>query len=495
MPKIAHIFPGQGAFFAGPLRHARLASIEVADTLDCIETVAQRRLGRSLIEVMWDERHDAAHLLKSDPAMLQLAIFTVSVAAHALLRSRKVEPDVLIGHSFGEIAALTSAGVYSIQQGAEIVCDRVECLAAAAPPDGCMAAVSAGPDIVAGMIAEWAAGRPSVPAASRLAVAVENHETQTVISGPAAEVAAFVLHCKTRKLSAQTLHSPYGFHHPALAPVTAAFAARLRGYAHSVPQRPVYSPILGRYYRQDDAFGDCLSRHLVLPVAFSKAVRQLRADGVSVFIECGALDGVTRIVSRILGPDGAKTFPTFTPATVEDGGCGAIVAFMKEHRPMNAPVPSAAFPEFEEFWRERSPFILALIRSEFVSFLMQQRHIQWMPVGMTASTPLVPPVTPPPPQPAMAQPVSPPRREKLFSEIVGIYAEAMEYPTEVFTETVELEAELGIDSVKQAEIMGRLSETYELPRLPANVRLSDFKTVGQVVDLVFANHGKAAVAA
>ena len=54
----------------------------------------------------------------------------------------------------------------------------------------------------------------------------------------------------------------------------------------------------------------------------------------------------------------------------------------------------------------------------------------------------------------------------VFAELVAVYAEAMEYPPEVFTETVELEAELGIDSVKQTEIMGRLSDTYGLPKLP-----------------------------
>jgi acyl carrier protein len=77
---------------------------------------------------------------------------------------------------------------------------------------------------------------------------------------------------------------------------------------------------------------------------------------------------------------------------------------------------------------------------------------------------------------------------------VAAYAEAMEYPSEVFTETVELEGELGIDSVKQTEILGRIRETYKLPMLPANVRISDFKTMGQIVDLVFANQGKAAAA-
>jgi acyl carrier protein len=179
--------------------------------------------------------------------------------------------------------------------------------------------------------------------------------------------------------------------------------------------------------------------------------------------------------------------------------------------------PLNAFDDFDAFWTERSPFMLELIKSQFISFLLQQRHIQWTPVEMTASPP-VPQAAPPLAQPALAVTQAPPAvtqapaavthpapaeaspltqlgREQLFSDLVAVYANAMEYPPEVFTETVELEAELGIDSVKQTEILGRISETYKLPRLPANVRINDFKTMGQIVELVFANQGKAAVAA
>jgi hypothetical protein len=166
---------------------------------------------------------------------------------------------------------------------------------------------------------------------------------------------------------------------------------------------------------------------------------------------------------------------------------------------MNVPATFTAFPDFEAFWAERSPFMIELLKSEFVSFLLQ-RHIQCTPVGMTASPPLAQPAPPlaqlgPPlaqPAPTEAAPATRIGRDRLFSELVGVYAEAMEYPSEVFTETVELEGELGIDSVKQTEILGRIRETYKLPGLPANVRISDFKTMGQIVDLVFANQGKAA---
>jgi malonyl CoA-acyl carrier protein transacylase len=487
MAMIAHVFPGQGAFFAGALRRARFTFIDVEHVIAITEAVAHRRLGRSLVAAMWDEHNDALRFMMSDPELIQLAIFTVSVAAHHILRTRGAEPGVLMGHSFGEIAALTCAGVVSIEQGAEIVCDRVASLVSEAPQDGCMAALSANSATAIEMLKAWASDRPAPPPAAMLTVAVENHDNQTVISGSESEIEAFSAHCRSRKVYAQKLHSPYGFHHPALAPAAAAFAARLSARSWSVPKLPVYSPIMGRYYRPDDAFGDCLARQLVMPVAFSTAVRRLHTEGVSTYVECGALDGLSRIIGRILGPDGAKTFSTFTPNSPDASGFGPVPHLMKEDPAMSVAPNSNVFADFEAFWAERSPFILALIKSEFTTFLLQQGKIRWTPVEMAAPPPA-------PHTPAEAPAMTRVGRDRLFSDLVAVYAEAMEYPPEVFTEPVELEAELGIDSVKQTEILGRISETYKLPRLPANVRISDFKTMGQIVDLVFANQGRAAAA-
>lgn len=66
-----------------------------------------------------------------------------------------------------------------------------------------------------------------------------------------------------------------------------------------------------------------------------------------------------------------------------------------------------------------------------------------------------------------------------------MYAEALEYPIEVFSDEVELEAELGIDSVKQTELLARVSERYQLPPRPADFRLSNYNTMGKVVDLIY----------
>jgi acyl transferase domain-containing protein len=329
MSKTAFIFPGQGAFYPGVLRQTRVMYLAVEEVLSIIEAVALRRVGRSLIAAIWDDRNSAEYLLKLQPDLLQLGIFAGSVAAHEILKAESVEAEVLMGHSLGEIAALTCAGVFTVEQGAEIVCDRVQSLAAAAPRDGCMVAISASPKDVSILLDDWVAQHPVMPAASLLTVAVENHDKQTVVSGPRHHAEAFIGYCNARHVLAQRLLSPYGFHHPAMAPAVALLAARLASYSTSRLLRPVYSPILGRYYLDDDDFGDCLSGHLTLPVAFSHGVRLLQTEGITHYIECGALDALSRIVARILGVNNAWTYPTLVGQSDELDNIRRIIRTLK----------------------------------------------------------------------------------------------------------------------------------------------------------------------
>ena len=62
------------------------------------------------------------------------------------------------------------------------------------------------------------------------------------------------------------------------------------------------------------------------------------------------------------------------------------------------------------------------------------------------------------------------------------YATALEYPVEVFTEDVELEAGLGVDSVKQTELLSRAAYRYQPPARPADFRRSHYSTMGKVAD-------------
>lgn len=538
MAQVAFLFPGQGAFYAGATRALSGAYPVVQRAMQAIDAVSVRRLRRPLLATVWDGHIGAEDLLQHAPDLLQLAIYATSVSYFEALRARGVRPDVLVGHSFGEIAALTCAGAFSIETGAEIVCDRIDALHAAAPADGRMAAVGASPDAVRAHLAACFRGAPDARA-GRVRIAVENHVSQTVVSGACEYVDEFRAYCARNNISAQVLNSPYAFHHEDLENARIEFGRRLKAYKNKALEYPVYSPILNRHYTAADDLGACLARHLVLPVRFGDGVARLKAAGIGAFVECGALNALSRISVRALGPGAVKTFPGASSAGGELAGLENVLAYFNGGSVMNDDIRASNLQlDFDEFWRNSGPGIVDKIKGELKRFF-DARGLQATPApqivadhgvaagfagGLTAgaadyapkvaagvssaaapvAAPIVAAAAPAAPlavapaapvAQAAAVPAASARvpRDRLFVELVAIYAEAMEYPVEVFTETVELEAELGIDSVKQTEIIQRISARYGLPPLPANFRAGDFKAMGQIVDFVYEHQGEAAL--
>ena len=82
-------------------------------------------------------------------------------------------------------------------------------------------------------------------------------------------------------------------------------------------------------------------------------------------------------------------------------------------------------------------------------------------------------------------------RAALQTEIVALFSEAMEYPPEVFAEDIDLEGELGIDSVKQMELLSKLEMRYQLPARPESFRLTDYGTLRKITDFIHQAIGSA----
>jgi acyl transferase domain-containing protein/acyl carrier protein len=457
---LAVLFPGQGAFFAGALSDARETHPGVAETFDTIDDVARDQFGGTVSEVVCGSPNgDVAALTEREPWVLQLAIYGIDVAVYRALEAEGLQPRVLAGHSFGEIAALTCAGAYEVEDGAAIVCHRVRALSALDTAGGSMAALE--------IDAARAARLVELVGDERLAVAAENHPKQTVLSGPGRAMEAVRDVASALRIAFVPLPSPHPFHCPLMEPARADFAAEAARQAQRPLRLPVYSPILQRCYADGDVLAACLAEHLVRPVRFADAIRQLRADGVSAFVEGGASDTLSKLVDRILGPGESTVLACLRPGQPETLAAAIRRLRADGHLPSGslddlaaALLPGVEPDRFRAFWAVRGPEVAAHVRDAFESF----EHV-------------------PEPEAPSAEPAVPDRRQ-LFEELTAIYASALEYPEEVFTEDVLLESELGIDSVKQAELLAQVRDKYSLPARPADFRLGDYPTMGKLTDLV-----------
>ncbi|MEU5696179.1 acyltransferase domain-containing protein [Actinosynnema sp. NPDC020468] len=457
--EVVVLFPGQGAFDGAALALANRAHPQVAQTFKAVDQVSVELYGRPVSDLVLDGEVEIGRLLDDEPWVSQLAIYATSLAAYRVLADHGLRPDVLAGHSLGEITALVAAGAFSVEDGARIVATRVAVIAEQDGTDGRMVAL--------GVDARRAAAIVDLIADPLLAVATENHDQQTVLSGPAAAVERVVGIAGHLQVGAVELRAPFPFHTPALAPAAPVFAARIRDLTQHALEIPVYSPILERYYEPTDDLGALLAEHFVRPVRFASAVRALREAGGRHFVEAGGKAALTTAVRKLLGEevtagasfttdrDGALalhgTLIALRGAGLADGVAGGLREVL---------APGVAQDVFERFWVSRGAEVVALAGTLLAEF--------------TAAAPV-----------AVAAPVVVEvDRDAVAATVRLTYATALEYPEEVFTEDVLLEAELGVDSVKQVELLTRVSQQYGLPPRGSDFRLADYDTMGKIVDFV-----------
>ncbi|MBH0778090.1 acyltransferase domain-containing protein [Nocardia bovistercoris] len=508
--EISVLFPGQGAYFQGALTDVGGVFPGVGAILEQVDAVSERMLGARVSDrLVGPAAKSLDELLVETPDLLQLAIYTTSVAAFEALRARGARPRILLGHSFGEIAALVCAGAFSVSVGAEIVCHRSAALRSAGVDEGKMAALGAGPEIAERVLA--------LVADPHTVVAVENHADQTVVSGPRASIEKVGAIAAAAGIGAQNLKSPYAFHSPVVSAAAAGFAERIRSAPRRALEVEVFSPILMRTYRDDDDLVAALADHLTRRVRFADAVRAVHELGVGVFVEAGALDALTTIARRVIGAQ-ASFVPLLSRHTPIDAAFGELAAAgaletaasgTDALRRTLAPATDPAV--FESFWRAHGARFIDQVRRELGAAVeiaaTSPATPELAPVtpGLAPVTPGLAPVTPglAPVTPGLVTatpelvtatdavagsvPANPSvSRHQILRDLRSFYADTLEYPVEVFDENTDLEAELGVDSVKQTELLGRVREQYGLPARPDEVKISEHNTLGRIADLIIA---------
>jgi [acyl-carrier-protein] S-malonyltransferase len=500
--RVGFLFPGQGGYIAGALAHLAGGG-EVASVMDTVDRVAAGYGHPPVSPLVLDHGGPTLdQLLAADPDRIPLAVFACSVASAALLAADYgLVPDVVFGHSFGQIGALTVAGALSVADGTRVVCERVAALRRTAPQPGGLLAVDAGAartGHLLGAVDDWA-----------LAVAVENSPFQTVVSGPDQALAVLAGAAEAAGVRTFRLRMPGQFHNPALAPAADEFAHGLRRIGFAEPRVRVYCDVTGGYLDGDSDVRQLLCAQLVRPVRFLPAVRALHADGVTTFIECGARDVLTRLVADCLPPSAVALAPLRQCA--DRAGLDDLLERWSRQRsthpttrttaPAAAPHPAADRP---------SPAVIAAARLAF------EPAYPYSPSGspndaapaahaaepMAATDRRLPDRGPGDggstagrladgwvagtAAAGAAEPANGrlPDDAVVLEDLRRLYADALEYPPEVFGDNADLEGDLGIDSLKQTELLGRVLDRYGVTVAPGQLRATEHPTLVAVVALL-----------
>ncbi|ROO84786.1 acyl transferase domain-containing protein [Actinocorallia herbida] len=285
------VFPGQGAQWTGMGLALAEESPAFADALDAA--------GAALApHTDWDLRAalaDPAALERVD--VVQPALFAVMVALAALWRAHGIEPDAVVGHSQGEIAAAHVAGALSLADAAKVVALRSRALAEISGTGG-MAAVELPADRLAPLLGD------------ALDVAVVNGPTATVVAGEVTALERLLEGLRADGVRVRRLPVDYASHSALVEPVRDRLITELSGIEAHPSEALFYSTLTGGLFDTAGLDAAYWYRNLRETVVFERTVRAAVSDGHGLFVEASPHPLLTAATGDILGPTGGLAFGT-----------------------------------------------------------------------------------------------------------------------------------------------------------------------------------------
>jgi [acyl-carrier-protein] S-malonyltransferase len=289
----AYVFPGQGAQFVGMGK-------DLYDNSDIAKELFERAndiLGFRITDIMFSGTDEELKQTK----VTQPAIFLHSVILAKVLGD-DFKPEMVAGHSLGELSALVANGTLSFEDGLTLVSKRAMAMQKACEAEpSTMAAVLGLEDSVVEEICESTEGV--------VVAANYNCPGQLVISGavPAVEAA-----CEKAKEAGakRALLLPVGgaFHSPLMEPARAELAAAIEATTFNTPACPVYQNVPASAVSDPEEIKKNLVAQLTAPVKWTQTMHQMISDGCSSVTEVGpgrVLQGLFKKVDRAFPTESA----------------------------------------------------------------------------------------------------------------------------------------------------------------------------------------------
>ncbi|MFI9220102.1 type I polyketide synthase [Streptomyces werraensis] len=294
--KVVWVFPGQGSQWAGMGRELLDASPVFAERIAECAAALERWVDWSLVDVL---RGEAEPGVMERVDVLQPASFAVMVGLAAVWQSVGVEPDAVVGHSQGEIAAACVSGALTLEDAARVVALRSQAIAERLAGRGGMASVALNEAEAVSRLERWA---------DRVEVAAVNGPSSVVIAGDAEALDEALDTLEDQGVRVRRIAVDYASHTRHVERIRDTLADALAGIGAQAPAVPFYSTVTGEWVEDAGVLdGAYWYRNLRGQVGFGPAVAELVRQGHGVFVEVSAHPVLVQPISETVHDTGTGT--------------------------------------------------------------------------------------------------------------------------------------------------------------------------------------------
>ncbi|KYC40369.1 hypothetical protein WA1_26500, partial [Scytonema hofmannii PCC 7110] len=289
-PKVAFVFSGQGPQWWAMGRELLEQEPVFRSAMEQCDELIKSHTGWSVLEEL--TKDDASQSRLQETEFAQPAIFALQVALAQVWRSWGIDPDAVVGHSLGEVAAARISGALTLEEAVYLICHRGR-LMQQATGHGKMAAIELSAKETERLLSGYE---------DRLTIAAINSPTSTVISGEpfAVESVLKLLQQEQPEVFCKLLPVNYAFHSPQMA----HFAVELVQHLHQLQPHsgtiPFFSTVTGQMSHSVDLDATYWGRNLEQSVRFADAIEELANAGQTIFIEVSPHPVLSGYISQCL---------------------------------------------------------------------------------------------------------------------------------------------------------------------------------------------------